>query len=764
MVKISTYYGFRSCISKARIAAATTSLIIIFSILNPALALILDGEEVDPLDDGGDVQPQDTIGWNTLGRTEEAVVVPGDQVSDLFGTSVNNTDVFSQDNDILVYAWNGSTETWKQIPFQVDERNPDNGSWTVNNTNGVMDGYDEIVFMSGDASDRASENEWVVGCDAPRYEVEIIDLDTGNSAWAYIYKSSRIEADFTEDYVRFDTDANDVFTDSYTMGFRDGVGMIMDYFNVTEAKGGDGEDLVDTLEIEAIATLGIFKLIYDENDLGSDFTLKKDGYVRALGVVSWHIYQDIFGIIVDAYFNFTWKFYPEHVNATGYMDIYIDGPVTVDIWLALDHISTSIPMDYRDLSGNTAVINGIDDDNIIVPDVQGWWEVSSPHGGYVCIWDIGLQSESSMLKFDDNSSAEDHNNTEPGLYGRTGGIFLNITHNQLSFGNISYFPIASDVSGVAEAISYNVTHPLLITTTAQHSPTIWVEKSVDKATASPGEILQYTIYFNNTSLVAAETVWINDTLPAEVTYLNDSSATELGVKTADYNWTFTNVAPGNHSFVINVSLGNATVGTSIDNIVFLSYTTAGGIEMPSSQAWANMTVVNHIILKQGWNLISIPLIQEGQNLTRSLGSIDGWYDSVWLYNVTDANDPWKHYHVSKPSYMNDLDEINHKIGFWIHITNPGGTILRVNGTQPIENQSITLHPGWNLVGYSSLSNKSRDAALNNIIFDTDVDSICTYNTTTQKMERIGKLDNFEVGRGYWIHCISPMEIIWEVPL
>ncbi len=45
---------------------------------------------------------------------------------------------------------------------------------------------------------------------------------------------------------------------------------------------------------------------------------------------------------------------------------------------------------------------------------------------------------------------------------------------------------------------------------------------------------------------------------------------------------------------------------------------------------------NYTILKQGWNLISIPLIQEERNLTRVLGSIDGLYDSVWLYNVTDS--------------------------------------------------------------------------------------------------------------------------------
>jgi hypothetical protein len=136
--------------------------IIILLMLTPANILISGEEKEGPLGGGGDVEPLGTIGWNTLGRTKEPVVVTGLQVLDLLGTPVNSTDVFSQDNDILVYVWNGSTETWKQIPFQVDERNSTTGSYGVNNSDGVLDGNDEIVFMSGDAGDQASKNEWVV--------------------------------------------------------------------------------------------------------------------------------------------------------------------------------------------------------------------------------------------------------------------------------------------------------------------------------------------------------------------------------------------------------------------------------------------------------------------------------------------------------------------------------------------------------------------------------------------------------------------------
>jgi uncharacterized repeat protein (TIGR01451 family) len=737
-------------------------LIINLSMLNLVFAPILDEESVHPLVGGEGVEPLGTMEWKTLGSTWEPVVVEANQLLDIIGTPVNSTDVFSQDNDILVYAWDGSSETWKQIPFQVDERNSSTGSYGVNNSNGVMDGQDEIVFMAQDAGDRASLDEWVVGCDAPRYEVEIVDPDTSDKAWAYIYKSLKIEADFTEDYVRFNTTANDVFTEYYTMGFRDGFGMVMDYLNITEAYGGDGEDLIDTLQTEAVVTYMGFPFIIDENYFAEDFTLKKDGYVRALGVVSWHLYENLIEVVVDSYFNFTWKFYPKHVNSTGYIDIFVQGNVTVDISMALDHISTSIPMDYRDLSGNTAVINGVMDDSITDFKFQGWWEVSSPHGGYVCVWNIDLLSEFKNLRFEDNATMPDHLNAELGAYGKTYGYWINISHEQIGFGNISFFPLPSNVKGVAEAFSYNVTNPLLIIATSQHSSTIWMEKSVDVAYAKVGDFVNYTIFFNNTGDLNANFVWVNDTLPAEVTFVGHDADTSpssapyfisFSQSGTTLTFEFNNMPPGVYYFNIWVTVNsNATSGQTVTNWAFCNFTNDLSERMPESIASASFEVpiTNYIILKQGWNLISIPLIQEEQNLIKVLTSIDGLYDAVQWYNITDTKDPWKHFKVGK-SFGNDLSEITEKMGFWIHITQAGDTIFLYNGTEPTVNQTVDLYPGWNLVGYPSLTSYNRTNGLNNITFDTDVDSIWTYNAITQKWEELGTTDYFEMGRGYWVH-------------
>jgi hypothetical protein len=167
---------------------------------------------------------------------------------------------------------------------------------------------------------------------------------------------------------------------------------------------------------------------------------------------------------------------------------------------------------------------------------------------------------------------------------------------------------------------------------------------------------------------------------------------------------------------------------------------------------------NYSILKPGWNLISIPLIQEEQNLTRVLGSIDGSYNAVQWY---DNDDLWKHQKINK-SFGNDLSELNETKGFWIHITQPGDTIFLYNGTVPAANQTIPLYKGWNQVGYPSLSSYNRTLGLNNLTFGLDVDAIWWFDSVAKNWHFLGPDDLFVPGRGYWVHSLSEVE--WEVPV
>jgi parallel beta-helix repeat protein len=95
---------------------------------------------------------------------------------------------------------------------------------------------------------------------------------------------------------------------------------------------------------------------------------------------------------------------------------------------------------------------------------------------------------------------------------------------------------------------------------------------------------------------------------------------------------------------------------------------------PLMEPYTYKPLENYTILNQGWNLISLPLIQQDQDLQKVLEMIDGYYGAVQWYDPTDPSDPCKHHKVGKP-FGNDLFHLNETMGFWIHITNPRDMIL-----------------------------------------------------------------------------------------
>jgi parallel beta-helix repeat protein len=171
---------------------------------------------------------------------------------------------------------------------------------------------------------------------------------------------------------------------------------------------------------------------------------------------------------------------------------------------------------------------------------------------------------------------------------------------------------------------------------------------------------------------------------------------------------------------------------------------------------------DEIFLYQGWNLISIPLIQSDNHLDNVLYSIEGDYDAVRWFNASDTNDHWKQNSSQKPSYLNDLDKMDHRNGVWIHVTNPSGILLKYNGVKPTISQQIQLYKGWNLVGYPSLTSYNRTDGLNNTLFGTDINKVMWYDAASGTWHSMSETDYFRKGVGYWIHAGE--DITWNVPL
>jgi parallel beta-helix repeat protein len=171
---------------------------------------------------------------------------------------------------------------------------------------------------------------------------------------------------------------------------------------------------------------------------------------------------------------------------------------------------------------------------------------------------------------------------------------------------------------------------------------------------------------------------------------------------------------------------------------------------------------NFTFLRHGWNFISLPCIQENKDLEKVLSQLDRSYKAVQWFNASDLHDPWKSYHVSKPNQLNDLGKIDHSVSFQIYVDDLSGAIFYYDGTIPIQNQSIPLSEGWNMVGYPSLTNHNRTVGLNNLAFGTEVDAIQWFDPSMKTWHNLDENDSFEIGRGYWFHATT--DCVWEVPL
>jgi hypothetical protein len=163
------------------------------------------------------------------------------------------------------------------------------------------------------------------------------------------------------------------------------------------------------------------------------------------------------------------------------------------------------------------------------------------------------------------------------------------------------------------------------------------------------------------------------------------------------------------------------------------------------------------ILIEGWNLISIPFEPADTSIASVLTAIDGNYDCVQYYNATDS-DHWKTYSPFKPPGLNDLTDIHNTMSFWVHITAPGGTVLTTYGYTPTTT-SITLYPGWNMVGYPAIDDSSY--TVQDLMDDTGATSIERFfPIAPYHIEALFPDHVLQVGEGYWVY--APAEVVWTV--
>ncbi|MCK4266915.1 MAG: hypothetical protein KAX31_06510, partial [Thermoplasmata archaeon] len=170
----------------------------------------------------------------------------------------------------------------------------------------------------------------------------------------------------------------------------------------------------------------------------------------------------------------------------------------------------------------------------------------------------------------------------------------------------------------------------------------------------------------------------------------------------------------------------------------------------------NTNQTNYSIpLSTGWNLVSLPLVQNDTAISTVLDSISGQWDYAIWYDAYDDADHWKSYATFKPPALNQLQDADHTMGLWLSVTGP--CTLNVEGEIP-ENTTINLRAGWNLVGYPCLVDQPAVDTL-----PSEVDMVAL----ADEMEPYLIRDVYDIstvtlrtGEGYWLR--STADVIWTV--
>jgi len=74
----------------------------------------------------------------------------------------------------------------------------------------------------------------------------------------------------------------------------------------------------------------------------------------------------------------------------------------------------------------------------------------------------------------------------------------------------------------------------------------------------------------------------------------------------------------------------------------------------------------HQSLCQGWNMVAYPTA-ESRDVAQALSSISGYYTAVYACEGGISN-PWKHYFVDAPPWVNDLSQFEPGYGYWVRVS------------------------------------------------------------------------------------------------
>ncbi len=417
-------------------------------------------------------------------RGFEPVVVTGSEFPDFA-----NADISHNGGDLFLFAFRGGT--WMQIPFQFDERDG-SGNYFGSETEALLDGNDELVFMTKDAGDR-NDNSWIDDLTSQnwvRYEITVNDDVNQTASYVYLYRSTSLGLDAQlTDYVTYlpPTSGNKaedgIKTPFYELAH--GVnGLAMD-LKITGAGGGSNQDILDRVKMRAKARL-LITVDVNENNLifgSSDKVDVKDGLVRVIRKMDATLKKSIrFFPDLNANFVTPPAFYYPFSSEVRLEVPSVSDATILSGRLSMDFNSTASGMKF--VSANNPApgfaIDGSNDlpekaINPLLPN-GNWMYRSGPQGTVVNFFPLEVNVGGSReLYYKDNASNDGGDTGDKKSYGDVGVSIANTINTPFQMGYTTVYLPKDESPDIGSKLAQFRQSPLRIETAPQDFGTVPVE-------------------------------------------------------------------------------------------------------------------------------------------------------------------------------------------------------------------------------------------------------------------------------------------------
>jgi len=436
-------------------------------------------------------------------RQFEPVVLMGGELYHFYDVPVE---------EIFLYAYADSNQSWRMIPFQIDERirtydpfhpgeeDAKRHSYFLPD-NGVLDDDDEIVFLIRDLGDQAPIGIWINNEQAKqhkRLELKIYDPNNPNvCAYGYLFRSATIQEARPNTYgLKFHAEQDSVESNFYAAGLSKKNGIMEDI--MIKPPFGNGVDIFDRQKVRFSGVMEyIFPVMINatENNFAAysyeRYTqepivrLTREFRVTLFDTTSWDMLA----------FYVTPKFYPFSATLTGGMTVSVEAikdyfHIEDDIWVHFDLLRQSWDfnknangMKFYNAFNSEVPINGLPDqvnktieikNDPELPPIREWLLTAGDQGSFFAYSSfVDTTWQSIELYYEDNNLINSEDTGDHKSYGDQGIIFINQPQDSvnLELGYTAYFLPANLSRSDAEQLVYNIENPIKCSLTAISFPT-----------------------------------------------------------------------------------------------------------------------------------------------------------------------------------------------------------------------------------------------------------------------------------------------------